>query len=158
MSILSIPFSASKACPQGYIASECWQCRVGIFVRERTSDTPTCQSCRRALIDGEFGRIKGDVLDIINGKGEWEFSTPSERNRFLSELRAICFKMVPPVELPAMDIVVAAELQKCREFTQHVTKLVDDYVATVPAAADVDAMLATEEMEPATAPDAFEQW
>ena len=140
MSVLAIPLSVSNPCPAGYEPRECHVCNCGIFIRSSTADTPTCDHCRRALIEGEFGRIKGDVLDIINGKGEWTFADPKERQRFLNELRAITFKLIAPPD----DAPVGA-----REFPAGRRE--------VPTPADICAMLDTEE-EGVEVAEAFEQW
>ena len=141
MSILAIPFHASKACPQGYVPAECSQCRSAIFVRSNTAEAPTCDPCRRALIEGEFGRITGDIRDIIKGNGEWEWASPIERNRFLCELRDIVLLHIKPDSV--LPRVKPGEFPAGRFET--------------PTAADICAMLDTEE-EGVEVPEIFEQW
>lgn len=140
MQTVSYAIREVQNCPDGYIASECWKCHCGVFIREHTPDTPACPQCRRALIEGEFGRIKGDVLDIIKGRGEWEWSSIAERNRFLRELRQIASTLIPPPPVrPAPSRAFPAG--RCE----------------VPTAADICAMLDTEE-EGVEVPEVFELW
>jgi hypothetical protein len=93
---------------------------------------PVSIANRQVLIDGELGRIKGDIKDIIKGSGEWEHSSPVERQRFLRELRQLVLSNIMPQPVPTSPGEI--------DFTS--------FVFDRPSVAEIDAMMDTEEMEP----------
>lgn len=107
-----MPFLAThsgRSTPAGFEEHPCCHCGDPILVNAHTSETPTCPACRRALIEGEMSRILGDVRDVVKGRGEFEFASPVERQRFLRRLRELVLKNIMPLPVNACCEETTAE-------------------------------------------------
>lgn len=76
----------SRQIPAGWVEYPCSQCQAVIVVLEHAAYAPICRQCRRGEAEREATKLTSAVNDLINGTGEFNILTQSERQERLQIL------------------------------------------------------------------------